>query len=267
MFVKSFDTLKDTKALESLGISFAEAAIYLSALDLGSASISELASNAKIERTRAYYHIEQMLDTGLLKTTTKGKRTYYIPADPALLKELQDKNTKKLEALYPKLEDQFDKESGLLSSEHFRGTEENDAFYDRMYELMSKIKAPNNVLYVIGTRYKTIDIRYKHKDVSEFVPPKDQLNVITKCILPKSSKSKEPGGNKGDPYIVTRYNLPEAELRFISDKFAYPGAVVIMNDIIAFYDSMNFSYSIITSKNVARTWEMFFKYMWGTLKS
>ena len=94
--MKSFDTLKDTKTLENLGLSFAEAAIYLSALDLGTATISDLAKNAKIERTRAYYHIEQMLSLGLLKTNTRGKRTLYMPADPTLLKEIQNKNTKKL---------------------------------------------------------------------------------------------------------------------------------------------------------------------------
>lgn len=262
--MKSFDTLKDTKALESLGISYTEAAIYLSALDLGSASISELASNAKIERTRAYYHIEQMLSLGLLKTATRGKRTLYIPADPSVLKELQNKSAKKLEALYPKLENQFEKESGLLTSEHFRGIEGVLQFYDRIYKLLSEMKPPNNVIYVLGTKYETVEAR--HKVFAEFTPPKDQVQVVTKGILPMSNKSKKPDGNKQDPYLITRYNMPEAELRFIPDKFAYPGAAVIINDHIAFYDFLNITYSIITSKNIAKTWEMFFKYMWGTLK-
>jgi len=262
--VKSFDTYKDTKALESLGVSYTEAAIYLSALDLGPASISELAKNAKIERTRAYYHIEQMLSSGLLRTATRGKRILYLPADPKLLKEMQNRSAKKLDSLYPKLEQQFDKESGLLTSEHFRGIEDVLEFYDKMYKLISELRPPENVLYIFGAKYKSVANR--HRVFAEFTPPANQLDVITKCILPKSDKSKDPDGNKSDPYIISRYNLPRAELRFIPDKFAYPGAVVIMKDIIAFYDWLNISYSIIKSKNIATTWKMFFSYIWGSLK-
>ena len=87
-----------------------------------------------------------------------------------------------------------------------------------------------------------------------------------RCILPLSQKARSPETNERDPYIVTRYNLPAAELKFIPDKYAYYAAVAIINDLICLFDYRNFSYSILENANVAKSWKAFFDFIWDHLK-
>lgn len=262
--MKSFDTSNDYKALEELGLSRAEALIYLSVLDLGQATISEIAGNAGIERTRVYYHIDTLKRLNLLSEVERGKRTLYLPADPKVLKQMLEHKKIMLDSLFPKIDRQYSLATSRSITEYYNGAENVQRFYARHYELIAEMEPPNNTLYILGTSFQKVTSA--SPAFMDFQVPKEQLNVISKCILPLSSKSKNPSDNLNDPYIIKRFNLPPAEIKYIADKYAYPGAVMIINDVICLIDYKNFNYSIIENANVAKTWMMFFSFIWDNLK-
>jgi len=262
LYVKKFNTFNKVNALTEMGLSEKEALIYLSALNSGGGTISQLAAAGNIDRTGIYYYIEKLEKLGLLQAAERGKRRIFVPADPIILKKIvEDKQKHLLDAL-PRMEQVFSRQTNKSIIEYYQGKDERDQFYDRVYELISTLEPPYNTIYIMGLAYKTVT---NVKELRSFMPPQEQLNIITKAILPMSEKSKAPGGNKRDPYLVTRYNLPDAQLKFISDKYSYPGAITIVGDYVALYDYKNLTYSITENKNIATTWRMFFEYIWDSL--
>lgn len=261
--VKSFNTKIELEALENLGLSQKEALIYLSTLDLGSGTVSEIAANGEIERTGIYYHIDKLLELGLLRTATQGKRTSYLPADPENLKVMLKQKEKDLNKILPKLSEQFTHNTGKSIIEYFQGSEEMSKFYNRVYEIFQSLQPPTNEICIFGTSYRSAIST--NKEFLNYSPPKEQIDVHLRTILPKSQKLLGPDGNAGDPYIVTRYNLPRSEIRFIDDKYTYPGSIVITHRHIIFYDRHNLFYSITENPNIAATWRMFFEFIWDRL--
>ncbi len=81
-----------------------EAELYLTALTLGSASVSELAKKTGKSRTAVYFHVNHLLQKGLFKETRKGKVVRYLPTPPRDLVERIDGFTTDLKSLLPLLE-------------------------------------------------------------------------------------------------------------------------------------------------------------------
>lgn len=262
--MESIHNNRELFALKELGLHEKEALIYLAAISTGGATIADLAEAANIERTGIYYHIENLLEQKLLKTITQGKRTIYLPSDPDRLKKMSEERQKAFNNIFPGLEQRFSRQSGKSIFQYFEGKEEVSKFYDYVYRLLFNLKSPDNLIYVLGNSYKTAT--ESNKEFLNFTPPAQKIDIITKAILPESQKSKKIEENVKDPYIVTRYNLPPAQLKYMSDKYKYPGSVVITGNKIIQYDFRNLIFSITENKNLAQTWRMFFELIWDHLK-
>lgn len=74
--------------LKDLGLSEKEAKVYLAALDIGRATADHLAKHAKIVRPTTYLQIKSLMEKGLMSTYEEGKKTYFAPESPELLKRL-----------------------------------------------------------------------------------------------------------------------------------------------------------------------------------
>ena len=76
------------KDIEKLGLSDKETKIYLTALSLGKASVTDLARKAVLKRTTTHLAIEALINLGLLSETKEGKRRMFSPVHPRRLAEL-----------------------------------------------------------------------------------------------------------------------------------------------------------------------------------
>jgi len=80
--------------IKNLGMSTKAAKIYLAALELGEASVQQLAQKSKLKRTTLYYIIDELIEAGILIPTKTGKKVCYVPEYPAtLLKSAREKIT------------------------------------------------------------------------------------------------------------------------------------------------------------------------------
>jgi predicted DNA-binding transcriptional regulator len=78
--------LEDIKAsLQELGLSVKESDVYLSMLELGPASIQDIAKKAGVNRTTTYVMIEGLKRFGLVSTFDKGKKTFFLAETPQRL--------------------------------------------------------------------------------------------------------------------------------------------------------------------------------------
>src|SRR5271169_2125521 len=74
------------KELQDMGLLEKEARVYLAALELGRTTAEKLALHAKVNRSTTYVQLESLMKKGLMSTYEEGKKTYFAPESPELLK-------------------------------------------------------------------------------------------------------------------------------------------------------------------------------------
>lgn len=95
--------LLSRSVLTSLGLSGAEAAVYLAALELGESHMQDLARKSGIKRTSIYNFIDELKDRGLIVELKKKRRSVYSAVHPQKLLEIEQTKISELERAMPEL--------------------------------------------------------------------------------------------------------------------------------------------------------------------
>jgi DNA-binding MarR family transcriptional regulator len=91
-------------ALADLGLAPKEADTYIAMLELGPASVQDIANKAGINRTTTYVMIEGLKKHGLVSTFEKGKKTLFAAENPGQLIEILTRQSDVIETKKNKLE-------------------------------------------------------------------------------------------------------------------------------------------------------------------
>ena len=111
------------QTLREVGLGEKEAAIYVAALELGSANAAAIAKKAGIQRTHFYDLSEKLLADGFLHKTAYGKRSTFSATDPSLLVELQEEKLKKLKDVLPEFKALYNTTGQKPRISYFEGQE------------------------------------------------------------------------------------------------------------------------------------------------
>lgn len=76
------------RQLMHLGLSEKEAAVYVSALELGPSTVQDISHKAKVNRATTYVMIESLVGRGLMSSFMKGKKRYFSAESPDRLSSL-----------------------------------------------------------------------------------------------------------------------------------------------------------------------------------
>ena len=93
----------DKDCLEEFGLSKNESKVYMSLIELGSASAGQIAEKSKVHRTNVYDSIERLIKKGLVGYVMQGKNKYFQATDPQNLMNLLKEKEDKLKDLMPSL--------------------------------------------------------------------------------------------------------------------------------------------------------------------
>lgn len=85
------------KDLQALGLNEKEAKVYLASLELGQATVQNIAAKASIKRPTTYFIIESLMDRGLMSSFYQGKRQYFLAETPERIADVIDKEISDLE--------------------------------------------------------------------------------------------------------------------------------------------------------------------------
>lgn len=89
--------------MKSLSLTNAQAQVYLAALELGQASIQQLARKSGVKRTSIYNFIDELKERHLIIELRKHKRNVYSAVHPDKLIELEQERLKELNNILPEL--------------------------------------------------------------------------------------------------------------------------------------------------------------------
>ena len=118
------------RELQEIGLNEKEAKVYLANLELGQSTVQEIAKKADVNRATAYFIIEGLMKKGLISSFHKGKKQYFISADPDRLVEVleQERNTiekreESLKKLLPQLQSLNNKQKDRPVVKYYEGKE------------------------------------------------------------------------------------------------------------------------------------------------
>lgn len=98
--------MEDNKILESLeefGLSRKEAKVYLTSLELGDATASDISIKSNLPRTLIYDILERLINLGLISYTIKENIKYFRASDPKELKRIVEEKNKSILNILPAL--------------------------------------------------------------------------------------------------------------------------------------------------------------------
>ncbi|MEI6144547.1 MAG: helix-turn-helix domain-containing protein [Candidatus Berkelbacteria bacterium] len=95
------------ETLVKFGLEEKEAKVYLAILELGSSTITPIATRAGIKRTSIYYFIDHLVELGLISKFEKNSRMNYKAESPERLIELENERLAKLKDSLPAFIDLF----------------------------------------------------------------------------------------------------------------------------------------------------------------
>ncbi len=119
--------------LTEYGLTSNEAKIYLSLLELGMTTVTEIAKDSKLHRTNVYDSLKKLVIKGLVTYIKKDNTTYYEAADPLILLRRVKEKEENLKRIIPQLlmAQKFSKKKG--EAHIFEGA---NAFINILYDLL-----------------------------------------------------------------------------------------------------------------------------------
>lgn len=127
-----------TQELLAIGLQDKEAEVYLSALQLGYATVQEIALKSGVNRTTAYTHIKNLIGRGLMNAVEKNDKVFYVAERPEKLKFIYEQKENEirrrremLEKIMPELESIYNIAKDKPSVRFYKYTNPDDLAYIR----------------------------------------------------------------------------------------------------------------------------------------
>jgi sugar-specific transcriptional regulator TrmB len=163
--------------LEQLGLTGKKVDVYLASLELGSASVIEIAKKAGIKRTTVYDILMDLKTAGLVSETLKGKKRLFIGENP----EKIQKDLQKKESLFSEILPQ------LKSIHNISGVKPKIRFYEGKEGLM---EAYDDTLKYSGefVAFGSEDVyRVLGRDwVEDYIKRRVKKGIRVRAILPST---------------------------------------------------------------------------------
>ncbi|MCK9378755.1 MAG: BlaI/MecI/CopY family transcriptional regulator [Candidatus Moranbacteria bacterium] len=169
--------------LKALGLSDKEIKTYLALLELGEATVAEVAKKAEIKRTTTYLTVESLVEKGLVSGLRKKKKQYYSAEDPRLLGAKMDEKKKMLEQAIPE----------LLAIANFLDKKPKITFYEGMEGIKSVYR--DTLLYPDQEMLAWVSEEAFHfldEDfVNYYIPERVSKKIWVKVIAPDTPEIRE----------------------------------------------------------------------------
>lgn len=228
-------TIITKSLLSTLNLTQEEAAVYTTALQLGQATIYEIAKKSGVHRTSIYRFLESMAERQLLLATRKKKRTLYSAAEPEQLQEYIKLKAQEFGRLLPDLRAIQNSVHHKPRVQYFDGVEGIKLVYNDMLKEKRSFDGYGDFEFsvkLMGDYFRDY-----------FVPERIRRGMLWRGILRDSPAAREWGklDNKdlrearflphGD--ITTEINIYTNKVALVSFRSTPPFAVLIEDPDIA----------------------------------
>lgn len=212
-------------SLEFLGFEDEEIEIYLTLLEYGTLPVSRLSDLTKIPRVNSYYHLEKMVEKGIVHQSEKSKIKQFGAEPPAIFLNQAQEKLNLAESLVPE----------LLALNSYDARKPKVQFFEGKEGLKNIFRS------MITPETKEIVSFSNFEELSAFAPEflrshfKDRLksNIKTRFISARSAKAQNFKSDFFpacfDEKLVEIFLMSAEEFCFDSQITIFPGSIAIMN--------------------------------------
>ncbi len=231
--------------LKNLGLTDKESKVYLACLELGSAPVSNISKNAKINRVTTYDILEKLIHKGFINYLTKNKIKYFSAVKPDSIYKITKQKTDDLRKALPELK-RMHGETPHPRIRYFEGLNGIKAIYE------DSLTSKSNILNFanseeIRTHWPEYDKEYVEKRAAKKIYLKG-IAPLDKAGLKVHSENKK--------YYRNIKLIPRNKYGFSNEINIYDNKV----SIISFNEGL--IGMIIESKEIADTQRVIFKMVW-----
>jgi len=238
------------ESLEKIGLTDKQAKVYLAALELGSATIQELARKSGVKRPSIYNFLDEMINKGFLTMTEIKGKTHISPEKPESIIEKQKRQANMMNNLLPDLLGIYNSPAEKPKIKFYEGFEGIKKVYDN-------IITDNQPIYAFGD-YEILLSSELSDHMKKWTIERAQRNIPIKIIA------------KEGPKIKAYLNSHDQKKELRETKFAknamFSTEINIFGDKVALISFQKPGMGvIIENKNTAETMMSIWQLLWNNL--
>jgi len=212
------------EVIKNLGLSTKAAKIYLAALELGEATVQELARKSRLKRTTLYYILDELTVAGVLISTIAGKKVLYTPTEPVMLLKRAKEKISNFEESLGLLEEKVGYVKNKPKIHLFYGV----AGFKQAWDIILNTKEKEYRIITDGKGF--LDYVKERYIVDGIITKKKISGVLSKQLIVDSEYgrqivTKDARENRISKFLPAVYKLPftevitESVVVFISPRF------------------------------------------------
>ncbi len=233
----------EEKILTDMGLSRAEAKVYLAVLELGIDSVLNISKKAGVKRPTCYLVLDDLTHKGYVSKIEKKSTTLYAAEKPSIILNKYKEKIDNFKDLLPFYEAKFN-----------RGTKPKIKFYEgkkQLWDVYTKILFPADEIYFFGTDIEKIYASFPDM-VNDWIEKFIRKYKNSKEIISYNKKGIEYAKNEG---TLRPIKIMPPDLPVFADS-------VITEDKLFIVSLDNLFGVLIESEDLAKTYKNFFLLAW-----
>ncbi|MFH1142762.1 MAG: helix-turn-helix domain-containing protein [Candidatus Uhrbacteria bacterium] len=241
------------EALKKLGLDQKQTAVYLAALELGEAAMTELAKKAEQKRPTTYLAVEELQTQGLLSETKKGRRKVYSPVHPRRLVEIMRSREQQISDALPELLAIYNTPKSKPKIQVFEGLEGIKSLYRELYQSLSK---KEEALW-----FTRIDTIREHIPEAET----EYIKMLKRLDNPKI-RELNYGNKEGKQWLKESKSFrgKNHQIRILPTDFEFGASdnLIFGNKLVTFSLKGDVFVIVIESEEIVKTYRALFEWAW-----
>jgi len=231
--------------LEEIGLTGKKADVYLAILQLGKATVVQIAKKAQIKRPTTYDILEDLVAKNLISQSFAGKKRYFVAESPEALKSLLKKQEEKVNQLMPELTSLFNITPHKPKIRYFEGREGLRQIYEEILKMETKQQ------FYFGSIKEMTDVLGREY-LEDWVKRRIKAGIVSHAIRIKSKELPIKEWGAGKEFIRDLKFFPIDIKEDITNLLIFDNKVAIVSALAESYGL------IIESNELAAT----LKYIW-----
>ncbi len=244
--------MAEIEMLEELGLSGAEAKVYLALLETGSTLAGQIIKKTGLHRGTTYQVLQRLKEKGLVSSIIKGKKQYFEPANPERLMDVLKERQERLQVILPALKLKLAASKEKQEVTVYYGTKGIRSVLDKMLEDLD----PKGEYFDFGVSGMFRDVMGPYWDLWQ--KRKRKYKIKSYVIFNEELKKK-------NPKLLKEYF---GEARFHPKEYSSITDTIIYKDtVILFIWTAKPAIAVVTkNKDNAESYKNQFKLMWKHAK-
>lgn len=242
---------KYVQLLTGIGLDATQARVYVAVLELGEATVQQIAQKTKIKRTSLYFILDRLAQNGLVHQSRTEKKSYFVAEDPQTLQRQRQERF-----------EEFQRHVEILRALQKKNTHRSRVLYfnsfDGFKQIWKTIFESGVKEYLIITDPREM-LRFVRKDyiTNRIIKEKLRLGIRSRQLIMPSQYANE---------ITHKDKHENRQSRVLPYNFPIPFTTIIFDDRVALISPFEEDLIIIIeSLAFAKTQASLFEAMWQSL--